>query len=101
MTVIAWLTGSALTPEIMKQMDESARAQFNSGYSLGLQYPWVYGRPGGLWEVWCKYCNVLHSVHEDDNDVLARFAAMDACHEANGLSQWPTQDVISAMDTTP
>jgi hypothetical protein len=44
---------------------------------------------------------VLHSVHEDDNDVLARFAAMDACHEANGLSQWPTQDVISAMDTTP
>jgi hypothetical protein len=101
MTVIAWLTGSALTPEIERQMQESARAPFNSGYSLGLQYPWLFGRHGDHWEVWCKYCNVLHSLHEHDNEVLARFAAMEACHQANGLSQWPTQDVINAMDTTP
>lgn len=101
MSVIVWLTRPALTPEIERQMQESARAPFRSGYSLGLQYPWVFGRCGAFWEVWCKYCNVLHSLHEHDNEVLARYAAEDACHAANGLSPYPTQDVINAMDTTP
>jgi hypothetical protein len=100
MAVITWLTG-ALGPEVVKQMNESARSPYNHGSSLGLQYPWVFGCVHGHWEVWCRYCNVLYSFHEDDNPIFAEAAASRACHEANGLSEWPSQDVISAMDTTP
>lgn len=100
MTVITWLTAS-LSPEIVRQMNEAATSPYNHGYSLGLQYPWLYGRHGEYWEVWCRYCNVLHSLHEDDNLIFAEAAASKACHVANGLSEWPTQDVLAAMDATP
>ncbi len=93
MPVIKFLTGDAITPEINAAMQASARSAFNNGSSLGLQYPWVCSNQS----VWCRYCGHVLSTH----DARRPWEAMEACHAANGLAEYPDAETIAAIDATP
>lgn len=74
----------------------------NQGYSLGLQYGFVYGKIHDRWLVW--YCGsgvVVYVVPISRLDGLDESTAMNKCYELNGLSKYPDAATLDAIDATP
>ena len=73
----------------------------NGGYSLGLEYPYIYGDRGQGYEVWHRHTGAIVWRYAGDNLHLAQHHASEVCHQRNGLSLYPGPETLAAIDATP
>lgn len=77
----------------------------NHGYSLGLDYPYLYGKGLGRWLVWHRHTGiVVYIVPKINRQLWEGFEeqeAMDICYRLNGLSKLPSAEMLDAIDSTP
>jgi len=85
-----------------------SRSRFSprSGYSLGLDYRYVFGRltigAGSIWAVWDRDSGeVVDLVPRRGIDVVQLNRASELCHEWNALSLWPDAATLADIDATP
>lgn len=80
----------------------------NVGHSLGLEFPYVFGSlPGGDWCVWHRHTGlVVYVANEalyrpDQHDIFNQRAAQRECYRLNGVSEFPSAEVLAEIDATP
>ena len=80
----------------MKHPGDIIPAQFrNSGYSLGLKYPYLYAHDLADWIVWHRETGKIEAIEATQWEADAK------CHELNGLSKHPDAATLAAIDNTP
>ncbi len=79
----------------------------NVGFSLGLQYPYLFGRIGADWGVWHRHTGLIVYVaneplsHPDQHDIINQGAARRECYRCNGVSEFPSAETLAEIDATP
>lgn len=85
----------------MKRVGDTIKKKFrNNGYSLGLEYPYIYYKHGqNKWIVWHRHTGEVVFVSTDKNVYAGEKQASNECHRLNGLD--PNQVDVAAIDATP
>lgn len=77
----------------------------NMGFSLGLDYPYIYGQGFGHWLVWHRHTGVVAWIVPKVNPQLWEgFEEQEAsikCHALNGCTMQPDAETLDAIDSTP
>lgn len=83
----------------------------NQGFSLGLEYDYIFGLRtvksiGPRWQVWHRHTGeVIHSIKPSKNTLGFDFSekvCSDACYRANGLEPDAVSlETIAEIDNTP
>ncbi len=83
-------------------MTDLIPSQFrNSGYSMGLEYPFIYNmeHEGVRWRVWNRDTGEIHSFVDEKFPILNENRAYRKACELNGLN--PNVCDFAAIDSTP
>ncbi len=72
----------------------------NNGYSLGLEFPYIYYKHGqSQWIVWHRHTGEVVYISPSENIYEAEKQASNECHRLNGLD--PNHVDVAAIDSTP
>jgi hypothetical protein len=72
--------------KIYKIGDVLPRECWNIGYSIGLQYPYIFYKIGEQWLIWGRHTGRVYYVHDDNQfDYRAQHDVGDRCRRMNSV----------------
>lgn len=78
------------------------RGRYNSGYSYGLQFPFLYGSMGGRWLVWNRHSGkIFWESNPNGNTFLEESKAQAVCRDYNGLQEEVDASILDDIDQSP
>lgn len=76
----------------------------NSGYSSGLEFPYIFREIGGKWLIWHRRTGKIVEIVTSDHPVLVQYDCERRCRAWNGMrdpSPEETAEINAAHDNEP